>query len=74
MRQQIGSADTGLSPAWRQVIVWTNTGWVRKIKDYVYGIWVLIGHLGRNTMIPITKKIVENVIYKMAATLSRTNL
>ena len=63
----IGS-DNGLSPGWRQAIIWTNAAW--NIVN-----WTLIDKLqwsfNRNSSIFIQENVFESVVCEMAAMLSR---
>ena len=62
-------SDYGLSPGWRQAIIWNNAG--------ILFIWTLgtnfsQWNLIRNSYIVIQENAFENVVWKMATILSRT--
>ena len=63
----IGS-DNGLSPDWRQAIIWTNAG-ILLIEPV--GTNKLLWNLSRNSHIFIQENVFENVVWKIAAILSR---
>ena len=65
MRRLIGS-DNGLSPGRRQAIIWTNAAML-----LIRPLGTLQWNLNRNLYIFVQENAFENVVWEMAAILSR---